>query len=417
VTNRLLLVVSDPFVRQAAREAVVGNGFEVIEIDDGARALTFLRKGAVFAPALPSPSSLLVSSIDMKRRDHGLPHTTLRPAVSAAGDVDIVLLDWSLPGLSGAELITRLRGDGDDRPVVVLANGVGVDPAMMLALGADDVVTVPLHPRLLVARLNAQLRRRRPPDLVAGEVLDRRYRLLQSRGDGRLGAVWRAQHVELGSEVDLGVVDTRGSAQQRALAVAASGVVHPGLHRLRDIAPFDSTRHVVVADPLPATSVRSVLADGGLAPDRAFAIAVAVLDVVVALHDAGVPHGALNTNSIFVEPARVANEQERVIVVDGGTMRLLSTSRRKVSSTAYTAPELKDDGSTAGDVYAVGRLLCHLLTGSPEQMPKHAVMQAIAIAVATRPEERCSARALLRAVAIVGRSRRRKDAPPAPRRA
>jgi hypothetical protein len=106
-----------------------------------------------------------------------------------------------------------------------------------------------------------------------------------------------------------------------------------------------------------------------------------------------------------------------VIVVDGGTMRLLSTSRRKVSATAYTAPELKDDGSAAGDVYAVGRLLCQLLTGSPEQMPKHAVMQAIAIAVATRPEERCSARALLRAVAIVGRSRRRKDAPPAPRRA
>ena len=44
-------------------------------------------------------------------------------------------------------------------------------------------------------------------------------------------------------------------------------------------------------------------------------------------------------------------------------------------------------------------------------------LQAIAIAVATRPEERCSARALLRAVAIVGRSRGRIDAPPAPRRA
>ena len=79
---------------------------------------------------------------------------------------------------------------------------------------------------------------------------------------------------------------------------------------------------------------------------------------------------------------------------------------------AYVPPEASGSGPGLDtDVYALGRLACQLLTGSAEQLPKHAVTPALAIAVATHGNDRCSARALLRAVAIAGRSRRRKDAP------
>ncbi len=421
MTNRVLLVVSDPWVRQAVREAVVGHGFEVVEVDDGARALAFLRKGALFAPPTPTLTpSLLVSSKDLARKDkkiRDLPSTTLRPAVVASGDVDLIIIDWSLPGLSGAEVLARLRGDGDDRPVIVLTSNATVDDAAtMLALGADDVVSVPVNPRMLVARAAAQLRRRRSASLSSGEVLDKRYRLLDSLGEGRAGVVWRAQHLELDVDVDIAIVGTRGSEVLRHDAARAGLVVHPGLLRLRDIARLDNARHIVVADTLPGTSLRTLLLDhgGALPAERAFSILLQILDVIVAMHDAGIAHRNITPNSVFVD-VRVgvgsAPDTDHVTVVDGGTLRLLSTSRRRVGNASYVPAEATGVGPGFDvDVYAAGRLACQLLTGSVEQLPKHALTPALAIAVAASGADRCSARALLRAVALVGRSRRRKDA-------
>ena len=95
----------------------------------------FCRKGALLAPVVPA--SLLVSSKDLARRDkrRELPGTTVRPAIVACGDVDLIIIDWSLPGLSGAEVFARLRGDVDDRPVIVISAVASADDvAAMLSL-------------------------------------------------------------------------------------------------------------------------------------------------------------------------------------------------------------------------------------------------------------------------------------------
>ena len=75
---------------------------------------------------------------------------------------DLVLIDWMLPGLSGIELVRRLRREERTRalPLILLtARGAEVDKVLGLEAGADDYVTKPFSPRELIARLKAVLRR------------------------------------------------------------------------------------------------------------------------------------------------------------------------------------------------------------------------------------------------------------------
>ncbi|MBI1388337.1 MAG: response regulator [bacterium] len=75
---------------------------------------------------------------------------------------DLILLDLMLPGVDGLEVCRRLRNDGDplDVPIVMLtARGEEADIVAGLELGADDYVTKPFSTRVLVARVNAVLRR------------------------------------------------------------------------------------------------------------------------------------------------------------------------------------------------------------------------------------------------------------------
>jgi two-component system, OmpR family, alkaline phosphatase synthesis response regulator PhoP len=79
---------------------------------------------------------------------------------------DLVLLDLMLPGLDGLEVCRSLKQDPRTRnlPIVMLtAKGEEADMVAGLELGADDYVTKPFSPRVLLARLRAVLRRRSTP--------------------------------------------------------------------------------------------------------------------------------------------------------------------------------------------------------------------------------------------------------------
>jgi len=76
---------------------------------------------------------------------------------------DLVLLDLMLPGIDGLEVCRQLRGEaGTGRiPIVMLtAKGEEADIVAGLELGADDYITKPFSPRVLLARIKAVLRRR-----------------------------------------------------------------------------------------------------------------------------------------------------------------------------------------------------------------------------------------------------------------
>lgn len=74
--------------------------------------------------------------------------------------VDLAVIDLGLPGLSGIELIRRLRASERDFPILILtARSDWQDKVEGLEAGADDYLTKPFHPEELKARVSALLRR------------------------------------------------------------------------------------------------------------------------------------------------------------------------------------------------------------------------------------------------------------------
>jgi two-component system phosphate regulon response regulator PhoB len=103
---------------------------------------------------------------------------------------DLILLDWMLPGVSGATFARALRQDDRTKqvPIIMLtARGQEQDKVAGLDAGADDYVTKPFSPRELLARIKAVLRRRAPqltdePIEISGLRLDPGTHRIAARG-------------------------------------------------------------------------------------------------------------------------------------------------------------------------------------------------------------------------------------------
>ena len=120
--RRLLLVEDDSTLRQALSFNLTREGYEVTAAADGEAALEAARNQ----------------------------------------QLDLILLDVMLPGLSGVEVLRVLRREGVATPVIILtAKGDEIDRVVGLKVGADDYVTKPFSRPELLARIEAVLRRQR----------------------------------------------------------------------------------------------------------------------------------------------------------------------------------------------------------------------------------------------------------------
>lgn len=100
----------------------------------------------------------------------------------AARPPDIAVVDVGLPGISGVELVRRLRTEGLSLPLCILSARDEVDDRVRgLAAGADDYVVKPFSVTELAARLHALVRLHRVrsggPVVVGDLVLDPSRRL------------------------------------------------------------------------------------------------------------------------------------------------------------------------------------------------------------------------------------------------
>ncbi|MBV9828981.1 MAG: response regulator transcription factor [Alphaproteobacteria bacterium] len=128
--HRILVVDDDVNLADMIREFLTLEGFEVDAVHDGPAAL-----------------------------QRGLAET------------DLLVLDVMLPGLSGFEVLRRLRQHTNIPVIMLTARGEEVDRIVGLEIGADDYVPKPVNPRELVARIRAVLRRAgSPPSDSSPEV-------------------------------------------------------------------------------------------------------------------------------------------------------------------------------------------------------------------------------------------------------
>jgi two-component system response regulator PrrA len=107
------------------------------------------------------------TAVDRGLGVHGFEVSSVADAESAMAIVarrrpDMMIVDIGLPGMSGVELCTRLRGLDVDTPILILSarDQVG-DRVAGLQAGADDYVVKPFSLEELAARVHALLRRSR----------------------------------------------------------------------------------------------------------------------------------------------------------------------------------------------------------------------------------------------------------------
>ncbi len=91
---------------------------------------------------------------------------------------DLIVLDLMLPGIDGLEVTKILKSDSKTKHVSIImltAKGEEADIVTGLELGADDYVTKPFSPRILIARVRAVIRRKKkeePDDMSLIQVHD-----------------------------------------------------------------------------------------------------------------------------------------------------------------------------------------------------------------------------------------------------
>lgn len=116
---KILLVDDDPDLLAVIAFAVQQAGFLVVKAADGEKAL------------------------DVFERE----------------EPDLAVLDINLPRINGFELARRIRGRSHIPIIMLTVRSEEEDVVRALGLGADDYLTKPFSPRILIARINALLRR------------------------------------------------------------------------------------------------------------------------------------------------------------------------------------------------------------------------------------------------------------------
>ena len=133
--KRVLIVEDEAKIAAVLRDYLVSDGCNVEIISDGSGVVDFVRTAAL----------------------------------------DLVLLDWMLPGKDGVSICREIRAFSTVPIIIVTARVEEIDRLMGLELGADDYICKPFSPREVLARVRALLRRanwRETPAEVRALVLD-----------------------------------------------------------------------------------------------------------------------------------------------------------------------------------------------------------------------------------------------------
>jgi len=220
---RILIVEDDQRLAELTAEYLQANGFEVAVEGDGARA-----------------ARRIVDS-----------------------QPDMVILDLMLPGEDGLSICRRVRGQYAGPILMLTARSDELDQVQGLDLGADDYVCKPVRPRLLLARIQALLRRSEPAqgktqELAFGALsIDNRLR------EARLGE----QLIELtGAEFDLLwlLVSNAGRVLSREqIFTALRGVGYDGQDRSIDVR-ISKIRPKIGDDPIHPRLIKTLRSKGYL---------------------------------------------------------------------------------------------------------------------------------------------------------
>jgi len=93
--------------------------------------------------------------------------------IFCSGGYKLLILDWMIPGMSGIELCREIRNISDVPIIMLTAKNMDEDQIKGFEYGADEYITKPFNPSLLVKRVEAVIKRCYPhkEEFVKGDIL------------------------------------------------------------------------------------------------------------------------------------------------------------------------------------------------------------------------------------------------------
>lgn len=194
------------------------------------------------------------------------------------------------------------------------------------------------------------------------------YCLTERLGEGGMGVVFRAKDTRLERDTalkflppDLGSDD---EARERLLieARAASRLDHPNICTVYEVGETDDGRVFIAMGCYEGRSLRALLDDGPLAPERAVGLAAQIARGLGAAHAKGITHRDVKPSNVIVTDDGTAK------LIDFGIAKVPESTLTKTGTTlgtmAYMAPEQTRGAATErSDLWALGVVLFEMLTG------------------------------------------------------
>jgi serine/threonine protein kinase len=229
------------------------------------------------------------------------------------------------------------------------------------------------------AQLRDQSQRQEGEDPRIGTTLGGRYHIRRLCGEGAMGRVYEAQHIDIGRRVAIKVLHARfhHSADLverfRREARAASKIGHPNIVDVTDSGSTPDGAFYFVMEFLDGINLEElILSTGPLPVERALLVTAQIARALEAAHAAEVIHRDLKPANVMLVNRN--DEADFVKVLDFGISKdldlgigaALTRPDIAIGTPAYMAPE-QAAGKTADaltDVYAVGGLLYEMLTAT-----------------------------------------------------
>ncbi|MBI5479550.1 MAG: protein kinase [Deltaproteobacteria bacterium] len=241
---------------------------------------------------------------------------------------------------------------------------------------------------------------------MIGTVLDGRYRILKKLGEGGMGEVYLAEHVNLGRKEALKILqpelasDREFVSRFRREARATNRVQHPSIISVYDFGQLPDGRFYLTTEFAEGERVDSVLRRVGAFPvPRALGILAQLADAVSHAHAAGVIHRDLKPeNMILVEHRGRADVLKvldfgiaKIVAPDHAESVQLTRKGQMFGTPVYMPPEQAAGVGVDGrsDIYAIGVIAFELLVGEP---PFRGRLMELLRAHATQTPDRPSAR-------------------------
>jgi len=207
--------------------------------------------------------------------------------------------------------------------------------------------------------------------LSNGTLLHNRYRILETLGQGGMGAVYRALDERLGVEVAVKenlFVNEVYARQFRREATVLASLRHPALPRVTDHFEGEGETQYLVMDYIDGEDLRQWIENNGLLSERnALVVGISICNALIYLHrhEPKIVHRDIKPGNIRITP------EGRVVLVDFGLVKMLqsgqsTTAGARAMTPGYSPPEQYGTSHTdpRSDIYALGATLYAAVSGA-----------------------------------------------------